>query len=141
MHNVDFQPRNELEQLLGEMLSGQVEPEAFASRLLDLQVFMPVQDDKHQIAGFQTSTKAKPLILEDDEGNSAMIVFSDPERSKDFLADYPGYSGGLLTEFSWILRRMSEDVGIALNPGIEAGFDFDPDMVAMMLALLPEETK
>lgn len=141
MNNIDFQPRNELEHLLGEMLSGQVEPEDFATRLLDLQVFMPVKDDKHQIAGFQTSTKANPLILEDDEGNSAMIVFSDPERSKAFLADYPGYSGGLLTEFSWIVRRMAEGIGIALNPGLEAGFDFDPDMVGMMLALLPEETK
>jgi hypothetical protein len=141
MNNLDFQPRNDLEHLLGEMLSGQVEPEDFANRLLNLQVFMPVKDEKHQIAGFQTSTQAQPLILEDDDGQRALIAFSAPERAKDFLGEYPGYSGGLLTEFSWILRRMAEDVGIALNPGMEAGFDFDPDMVAMMLALLPEETE
>jgi hypothetical protein len=138
MNNADFQPRNDLEHLLGEMLSGQVEPEDFANRLLDLQVFMPVQDEKHQIAGFQTSTRANPLILEDDEGNRALILFSAPERAKDFLAQYPGYSGGLLTEFAWILRRMAEGVGIALNPGMEAGFDFDPTMLAMMMTLLPE---
>jgi hypothetical protein len=141
MNNADFQPRNDLEHLLGEMLSGQVEPEDFANRLLDLQVFMPVQDEKHQIAGFQTSTRANPLILEDDEGNRALILFSAPERAKDFLAQYPGYSGGLLTEFAWILRRMAEGVGIALNPGMEAGFDFDPTMLAMMMTLLPEKAE
>jgi hypothetical protein len=141
MTDTDFQPRNDLEHLLGEMLAGHVEPEDFARRLLDLQVFMPVEDEKHKIAGFQASTHARPLVLEDDEGNQALIVFSAPERGKDFLLEFPNYSGGLLTEFSWILRRMAENVGIALNPGMEAGFDFDPDMVAMMLALLPEESE
>jgi hypothetical protein len=141
MNNTAFQPRNDLEHLLTEMLSGEVEPEDFASRLLNLQVFMPVEDEKHKIAGFQASTRANPLILEDDDGNRALILFSAPERAKAFLSQYPGYSGGLLTEFSWILRRMAEDVGIALNPGMEAGFDFDPTMLAMMMTLMPEESE
>jgi len=141
MNITDFQPRNDLEHLLTEMLSGAVEPEDFANRLLNLQVFMPVEDEKHKIAGFQASTRANPLILEDDDGNRALILFSAPERAKDFLSHYPGYSGGLLTEFSWILRRMAEGVGIALNPGMEAGFDFDPTMLAMMMTLMPEESE
>ena len=141
MNATDFQPRNDLEHLLVEMLSDQVEPEDFAKRLMNLQVFMPVEDEKHQIAGFQTSTRANPLILEDDDGNRALILFSAPERAKEFLSQYPGYSGGLLTEFSWILRRMSDEVGIALNPGMEAGFDFDPTMLAMMMTLMPAETE
>jgi hypothetical protein len=33
---------------------------------------------------------------------------------------------------------MGADVSIALNPGMEMGFDFDPGMVAMLVALLPE---
>ncbi|MFZ5484496.1 MAG: SseB family protein [Pseudomonadota bacterium] len=139
MESYEFEPRNDIERLLAEMLSGQVEPEAFAHRLMDMQVFMPVRDEKHQIAGFQRSTQAEPLVLEDDEGNRALIVFSGPDRAKDFLADFPDYSGGLLTEFSWLLRRMSADLSIALNPGMDAGFDFDPGMVAMLAALLPAE--
>ncbi|MFA5081944.1 MAG: SseB family protein, partial [Hydrogenophilaceae bacterium] len=106
---------------------------------LDLQVFMPVKDEKHQIAGFQLSTKADPLVLEDDDGNRAMIIFTAPDRAKDFMAEFPGYSGGLLTEVSWILRHMSADLSISLNPGMEVGFDFDPAMVAMLAALLPQE--
>jgi hypothetical protein len=138
MENTPFEPRNDLEILLVEMLEGRLEPEDFAHRLIDLQVFMPVKDEKHQIAGFQRSTQAEPLVLEDDAGERALIVFSGPERAKEFLLQFPDYSGGLLTEFSWILRRMSSDLGIALNPELEAGFDFDPGMVAMLVALLPE---
>lgn len=133
-----MQARNDLEQLLEEALNDTISPDDFAARILDMQVFMPVRDEKHQIAGFQRSTQAEPLVLEDDEGNRALIVFSAPEHSKDFLAQFEGYGGGLLTEFSWILRRMGDDIGIALNPNMDLGFDFDPGMVAMLCALLPE---
>mgnify|MGYP001141632127 CR=1 FL=1 len=131
MDETDFEPRNDIERLLVDMLEGSVEPEDFARRIMDMQVFMPVKDEKHQIAGFQLSTQAAPLVLEDDDGNRAMIIFTGPDRAKDFLAEFPNYGGGLLTEMSWILRRMSADLAIALNPG----------MVAMLAALLPDEEK
>jgi len=137
----DAAPRNDLEALLLEMQAGGLEPESFAKRLLDLQVFMPVKDEKHKIAGFQMSTRADPLVVEDEEGNRILVLFSVPERAKDFLAEQPGYGGGLVTEFSWVLRRMGEGIGIAINPGEEPGMDFDPDMVAMLAALLPEQAQ
>lgn len=141
MESPTFEPRNDLEHLLLEMINMDVDPEESARRLIDMQVFMPVKDEKHQIAGFQTSTKAEPMVLEDDEGNRAVILFSAPERAKDFLAAYPGYSGGLLTEFSWVLSRMGENMSISINPGIDEGFDFDPHMVAMLVALLGEKAE
>lgn len=131
--------RNELEQLLAQMHAGALAPENFAKRLLDMQVFMPVKDEKHLIKGFQASTHAEPLVLEDEEGVRVLILFSAPQRAKQFLAERPGYGGGILTEFSWVLRRMGAGLAISLNPGDELGFDFDPDMVAMMAALLPEQ--
>ncbi len=132
-------PKNDLEYLLTELHAGSIDPETFAQRLLDLQVFMPVKDEKHAIAGFQRSTQAEPLVLEADDGTAVLVLFSSPERAKNFMSDIPGYSGGLLTEFSWVLRRMADDVGIALNPDMELGMDFDTDMIAMLLSLLPEE--
>ncbi len=132
-------PKNDLEYLLTELHAGSIKPETFAQRLLDLQVFMPVKDEKHAIAGFQRSTQAEPLVLEADDGTAVLVLFSSPERAKAFMSDFPGYSGGLLTEFSWVLRRMADDLGIALNPDMELGMDFDTDMIAMLLALLPEE--
>lgn len=133
-----FDPRNELERLLAQTMSGEMEAEDFARRLLNLSVFLPVKDERHAIAGFQASTRAEPLVLEDDAGHRVLVAFSAPERAKEFLAAYPGYSGGLLTEFSWILRRMGADMSIALNPGMELGFDLDPTMIGMLAALLPE---
>lgn len=131
--------RNELEALLLDFHEGRLAPEEFARRLLDVQVFMPVKDDKHAIAGFQASTKAEPLLVEDDAGTRILVLFSAPDRARDFLAAFPGYGGGMLAEFSWILRRMGAGIAIAINPEQTPGFDLDPEMVAMIAALLPEE--
>lgn len=132
-------PRNELETLLIAVHAGEVDPEAFVARLLNLQVFMPIKDEKHQIAGFQSSTKAEPLIVDVEDNQKVMVLFTAPERAKDFLTEFPGYSGGLLTEFAWILRRMADGMGISLNPDNEMGFDFDAEMISMMVSLLPDE--
>lgn len=131
--------RNEVERLLADMDAGNIDPESFARQLLDQQVFMPIKDEKHQIAGFQLSTKADPLVIEDEEGNRVFIAFSSPERAKEFTTEFPGYSGGLLTEVSWIIKRMGADMGLSINPGMEPGFDFDADMVSMLASLLPEQ--
>lgn len=136
-----FTPRNDVERLLMEMLQGQLDPESFARRLVGVEVFMPVRDEKHQIAGFQTSTKAEPLVVEDEDGNRVLITFSSPERAKAFVAGYPGFGGGILTEMAWVLRRMGENMGLSINPGEELGYDFDPDMVAMLASVLPEENQ
>lgn len=133
-------PRNDLEALLVSFHNEEVDPETFVTRLLDLQIFMPVKDDKHQIAGFQASTKAEPLIIDVDDDQKVMVLFTAPERSKAFMAQFDGYSGGLLTEFSWVLRRIANGMAITLNPDDDLGFDFDPEMVAMMAGLLPAET-
>jgi hypothetical protein len=133
--------RNALEGLLIEFHEGRLEPEDFARRLLDEQVFMPLRDDKRQIAGFQSSTLADPLLVDLDNGERVLVLFSDPARARDFLAGFPGYGGGMLTEFAWILRRMAADLAISINPGQTPGFDLDPEMIAMLAALLPEENQ
>lgn len=133
--------RNELEALLLEFHAGNMEPEEFARRLLDAQVFIPIKDEKHGIAGFQASTQAELLLVEDDAGNRILVLFSSPDRARDFLVAFPGFGGGMLAEFSWILRRMGAGIAIAINPEQTPGFDLDPDMVAMVAALLPEEAQ
>lgn len=131
--------RNAVENLLAAMNEGQLAPEEFARRLLKEQLFMPVQDEKHRIAGFQASTRATPLVVDDEEGNRILVLFSSPDRAKEFLAQYPGYSGGLLTEFAWVVQRMAQGIAISINPGQEPGMDLDPEMVAMTLGLLGDD--
>ena len=137
-----FIPHNDLEKLLTEVTLGTVAAEDFVARLLaGDQVFMPVKDEKHAIAGFQTSTKAQPLVIEDDEGTEILVLFTSPERAKPFAEMFPDFTGGLLAEFSWVLRRIGGGFPISLNPGWDVGMDFDADTVAQLIAALPEETK
>lgn len=134
-------PRNELEALLHQFHAGAIAPEDFARRLLAAQVFLPVKDDKHGIGGLQASLQAEPLLVEDVAGQRILVLFSAPDRAAAFLAARPGYGGGVLTEFAWVVRRMGERLAISINPDQTPGFDLDPEMVAMVAALLPEEAQ
>lgn len=141
MEHAEFTPQNELEKTLLNLLDGSIEGEDFLHYLMDAQVFMPILDETHAIKGFQRTTKAQPLLVEDEDDTQVLILFTSPGRSKDFVSDFPGYGGGLLTEFSWVLRKMDTPLAIALNPGLEAGFDMDAETVASMMAELPPESQ
>ena len=134
-----FVPHNDLEKQLAAVHTGELAADAFITRLLDEQVFMPVQDEKNAIKGFQRTTQAQPLIVADEDGTRVLVLFTSPERAKPFLEDFPEFRGGLLTEFSWVLHRLGGGFPISLNPGWEIGMDFDTDMVAQLYARLPRE--
>jgi len=126
-----FEPRNELERKLVAAWQGEISSDEFMAELMGSEVFMPVADEE-MVAGIQRSTRAKPLIIHDEEGTPVMPLFTSPERAKPFLADYPGYGGGLLAEFKWVLAKMGTGCGIALNPGWEIGFDMEPETVSQL---------
>jgi hypothetical protein len=140
MNQSDFAAQNELEKTLLNLLEGTMEGEDFLQYLMGAQVYMPIQDEAHAIKGFQRSTKAQPLLVEDEDDTQVLILFTSPARSREFVQDFPGYGGGLLTEFSWVLRKMDTPLSIALNPGIEVGFDMDAETVAELMAELPPES-
>ena len=126
-----FEPRNDLELKLKAAQEGKIDGEVFMEHLMNAQVFMPVED-KLGIGGFQGSSQIKPLIVKDEEGTEVLILFTSPERAKSFVQDYPGYEGGLLGEFKWVLETTGVGHGIALNPGWEVGIDMEPDMVEQL---------
>jgi hypothetical protein len=137
MNQQSFEAKNDLEQKLLAAMSGELPSDDFMRELIASQVFMPVQDEKESgIKGFQRTTRATPLVIQDDAGGNMLVVFTSPERAKEFLTDYPTYGGGLLTEFTWILERMEPGFSIVLNPGLEAGIDLEPEIVTQMLALM-----
>lgn len=133
---------NELEKKLLAAINGELPPEHFMEDLLTEQVFIPIKDDKESgIQGFQRTTKATPLVIQDDDGINMLVLFTSPERAKDFLSETPGYSGGLLADFSWIVERMEPGFAIVVNPGIDLGMDIEPADVAHMLAMLAARAK
>ncbi|MDH5515363.1 MAG: SseB family protein [Gammaproteobacteria bacterium] len=130
MHD-SFHARNELEEKLMATQEGQMNGEAFMDYLMDTQVFMPVKDSIG-IEGFTGSDKAIPLTLNSEDDIEVLILFTSPERARDFVQAYPGYAGGLLAEFSWILQRTGSGIGISINPNWPVGMDLEPDMVQQL---------
>lgn len=126
-----FDARNELEEKLLAAQEGQLSDTDFMSYLMDTQVFMPVRDQLG-IGGFTASDKAVPLTLRSEDGVEVLILFTSPERAKDFVTEFPGYEGGLLAEFSWILERTGSGIGISINPNWPVGFDLEPEMVQQL---------
>jgi hypothetical protein len=124
-----FDPRNHLEQQLIAAQEGSIPGDDFMQYLLTAQLFMPVQDEKHAIKGFQKDDKAVPLTLESEDGVQVLVLFTSPERAKPFLEDYANFSGGILAELAWILERVGSGYGVAINPGWSVGLDMDPDMI------------
>jgi hypothetical protein len=130
MHD-SFEARNELEQNLMAAQEGQMAGDAFMKYLMETQVFMPVKDSIG-IEGFTGSDKAVPLTLKSEDGVEVLILFTSPERAKSFLVDYPGYEGGLLAEFKWVVERTGSGVGVSINPNWPVGMDMEPEMVQQL---------
>lgn len=140
MSETHDEARNELERKLHAAIEGVLDSEDFMRELMTQQVFIPVQDEPESgIANFQRSTKATPLVVQDEDGRNILVLFTSPERAREFLADMPGFGGGLLVDFSWILERMEPGFAIAVNPGLDFGMDIEPDDVTHMLGMLAEK--
>ncbi len=127
-----FEPKNDLEQKLIDAQEGRITPQEFIDSLMGSEVFMPVYE-KHQIEGFTASRQAKPLTLKDeDSGEEVLVLFTNPDRAKPFVQDYPGFEGGLVAEFTWVLEKLGVGYGIALNPGHEVGIDLGAEALQQM---------
>ena len=125
-----LQTMNEAEELLVKALAGELEGDAFIQQLMEVTLFMPIYE-KHQIGGLQptTSDQAIPLTLDDEMGNKILILFTSPDRAKAFVRDFPGYGGGLLAEFKWIIEKVGVGYSISINPDHEMGIDLEVGML------------
>lgn len=132
-----FEARNDIEAHLIAAQEGKIGIDAFMEELLKAQLFLPVFDDK-PIGNFQRSTSAKPLTIDTADGTTVLVVFTSPDRARDFVKDYPGYGGGILTELPWVFERMGIGFGISLNPGLEVGLDLEADDVARLAGRVGE---
>jgi len=129
-----FEPKNDLERRLLDAQEGRIQPHEFIGTLMGSEVFMPVYE-KHQIGGFAASRQAQPLTLKDEEsGQDILVLFTSPERAKIFVRDYPGYGGGLVAEFTWILEKLGVGYGIVLNPGETVGMELEAEALRQLAA-------
>lgn len=136
-----FEPRNELEKSLLAAQNESISSEDLLNILLHSQVFMPVQDAPPAVPNIQRASRAQPLVLTAEDSTSVLVLFSSPERARDFVQDYPGFGGGILTEFTWVLEKMGRDYGIALNPGMAVGFDMEMETVNELIDSLGTQAR
>ncbi|MBK1693391.1 SseB protein [Chromatium weissei] len=132
--SASFIAQNDLERQLIAAQNGELPPETLLMTLLDSEVFMPVYESQ-QIGGLQMTQTAQPLKLTTETGAEVLVLFTSPERAKDFVANFSGYGGGLVTEFRWILEKLGVGYAITLNPNLEVGMDFEAQDVAELVAL------
>jgi hypothetical protein len=99
--------------------------------MMDAQLFMPVKDSIG-IEGFTSSDKAVPLTLKTEDNIEVLILYTSPDRSKGFLQEFPGYDGGLLAEFKWVLERTGTGIGVSINPDWFLGLDLEPEMIQQL---------
>lgn len=128
----DFTPSNDLERCLLDAQEGRIPPQELIEALLRSEVFMPVYE-KQRIGGFAASKEAQPLTLKEGEGGEEILVlFTSPDRAKAFVRDHPGYGGGLVAEFAWVLEKLGVGYGITLNPGHEVGIELGAEALRQM---------
>lgn len=130
----DFTPQHDLERQLIAAQEGQIPPESFIATLVGSEVFMPIYE-RHQIGGLQTQQAAQPLKLTAEDGSEVLVLFTSPERAKGFVRDYPGYGGGLVVDFPWILDKLGIGDGISLNPGLPVGIELEAQDLAQIAAM------
>ena len=123
-----FETRNEVEEKLVSAQEEQLSSEALMEYMMGAQLFMPVKDSIG-IEDFTSSDKAVPLMLKTKDNIEVLILFTSPDRSKGFLQEFPGYDGGLLAEFKWVLERTGTGIGVSINPDWRVGLDLEPEMI------------
>jgi len=126
-----FQARNEVEEKLLSAQQGQISSEVLMEYMMDAQLFMPVKDST-AIEGLTSSDKAVPLTLKTEDNVEVLVLFTSPDRSRMFLQDFPGYDGGLLAEFKWVLERTGSGIGVSINPDWPVGMDLEPEMMQQL---------
>lgn len=113
-----------LDQALEDTAAGRIPMDSLMDILMESQVFMPVRDT----VGIK-GNQGVPMILAAEDGTEVIILFSGPDKAKAFLAEIPEYEGGLITEFTWVLEKITGNYGVSLNPDSEQGLDLEPEMV------------
>lgn len=115
---------NQFEDRLASMQQGKLRPDAFMRELLDMELFAPLK-----VADAQ-SGQASLLVLQTEDDQRVLILFSSEARSKDFLADVDGFDSGVMTRFRHAMEQLGSGYGVSINPDAELGLDLDAGQLA-----------
>ena len=127
-----FEPSNDLERALVAALQKQIAVAEFLQTLRVSKVFILV--DKQTDPGAAWDHSAAPMVLTNAEKMPFLAVFTAPERAGAWTKRQTAFGFGLSTDFIGLLQDTAADLGIAINPGLQAGFEMLPATVAQLKA-------
>jgi hypothetical protein len=120
----ELEPLNELEHSILRAQKGDVPISDLMQLFLGSQVFVLI--DKEIGPSGKWDNSASSLVLRSPNGFPVLAIFTCPERATNWPKEHPQFCFGLLTDFSWLLKGIGLNVGIAVNPGSRIGFEMPP---------------
>ena len=130
--NPPFEPANDLERALVAALRNQLPVTTFVQTLLTAKVY--VLTDKDIRPGAVWDPSVAPMVLASSDKTPFLAIFTAPERSSAWARRQTTFGFGVSTDFIPLLKGMAPDLGIVINPGLQAGFELQPATVAQLRA-------
>ncbi|SEO88724.1 SseB family protein [Aquisalimonas asiatica] len=125
----EFEPLNDLEQDLLAAHTGEMDTVEFMQRMAESQVALLVDQE---FAESQHPEGVQPLVLQGDDGEGLLAVFTAPARGYPVTEEHPEFAFSVEVSFAWAVHSTWDGMGVVVNPGWAVGFTVPPDAVRGM---------
>ena len=118
-----FMPLNDLERFLLSASEGELAVPALLDHMLQSSVVVLLN---REITTEQWPEDASMLVLQNPVGEPVLAVFTSLERVAPWLAGESSHQYAMHADFAWLLRNLTPEMGVAVNPGSTVGFEIPP---------------
>lgn len=125
----DFSPLNELEQQMVAARHGDMSQDALLHHLLDAQIVVLMDQDIPD-SGWHDDIAL--LMLNNPTGTPVLAVFTTLERALPWSGGESPFQYAIHTDCGWLVQRMAPDIGMAVNPGSQLGFELPPSAIEQL---------
>lgn len=125
----DFSPLNEFEHQMLAAREGELSQETLLHHLLDTQIVVLMD---HDIPDTGWHDDISLLMLNNPSGTPVLAVFTTLERALPWSAQESPFKYAIHTDCGWLVQRMAPDIGMAVNPGSQLGFELPPSAIDLL---------
>lgn len=125
----DFSPMNELEQRMVAAHQGELSQDALVHHLLDSQIVVLLDQD---IPDTGWHDDISLMMLNNPSGSPVLAVFTTLERALPWSGPESPFKFAIHTDCGWLVQRMAPDIGMAVNPGSQLGFELPASAIEQL---------
>lgn len=118
-----FTPLNEFEREMLAARQGEMSQDALIQHLLDSQIVVLLDQDIPD-SGWHDDISL--MMLNNPSGTPVLAVFTTLERALPWVSAQSAFKYAIHTDCGWLVQRMAPDIGMAVNPGSQLGFELPP---------------